>query len=300
MTLVARPTPSGTPPSAGDAAVLRVLGEAAAVLSVEAFEVSAQVEAVRRTVDASDHGFEDHGRLVFLPVGAVLPASNPNSDAQAGLQLHYLQRSDAGRAVVTSLYFHPDFLAQWPAKDVWGAPAFRRDLSTEHQVALCTATEALLEELFAPAPSAPGFGWMLRRSEVATALLRRAVDAVAVPFEACPVPACRFLAHESEREKIFAARALLEATTDRMVTIKELARKVAINECYLKKGFKALTGQTVYDFQHARRIQRAQHLLADEGRSVTEVSEELGFSSISHFSTAFKKATGIKPCELLK
>jgi len=25
----------------------------------------------------------------------------------------------------------------------------------------------------------------------------------------------------------------------------------------------------------------------------------LGYSSISHFSTAFKKHTGIKPCELL-
>jgi len=33
--------------------------------------------------------------------------------------------------------------------------------------------------------------------------------------------------------------------------------------------------------------------------SVTEVALFLGYSSISHFSTAFKKHTGLKPCELL-
>jgi AraC-like DNA-binding protein len=40
-------------------------------------------------------------------------------------------------------------------------------------------------------------------------------------------------------------------------------------------------------------------MLQQEGQTVSEVAGALGYSSISHFSTAFKKATGMKPCELL-
>ncbi len=82
-------------------------------------------------------------------------------------------------------------------------------------------------------------------------------------------------------------------------TIRDLARRVAINECYLKKGFKEIFGTTIFDFYQSQRMEHAKYLLYDKGLSVTEVSHLLGYSSISHFSTAFKKQTGIKPCELL-
>jgi AraC family transcriptional regulator len=78
-----------------------------------------------------------------------------------------------------------------------------------------------------------------------------------------------------------------------------LSRKVAINECYLKKGFKEMFGTTIFDFYQGQRMEHAKYLLYEKGLSVTEVSVMLGYSSISHFSTAFKKHTGLKPCELL-
>jgi len=46
-------------------------------------------------------------------------------------------------------------------------------------------------------------------------------------------------------------------------------------------------------------MEHAKYLLYEKGLSVTDVSAILGYSSISHFSTAFKKHTGLKPCELL-
>ena len=66
-----------------------------------------------------------------------------------------------------------------------------------------------------------------------------------------------------------------------------------------QKGFKELFGTTIFDFYQTQRMEHAKYLLYDKGLSVTEVSSLLGYSSISHFSTAFKKHTGIKPCELL-
>jgi AraC-like DNA-binding protein len=110
---------------------------------------------------------------------------------------------------------------------------------------------------------------------------------------------CKFLANEADREKIVKARELLIQHIGEPITIKELSRKVAINECYLKKGFKEMFGTTIFDFYQSQRMEHARYLLYEKGLSVTEVSLMLGYSSISHFSTAFKKHTGLKPCELL-
>ncbi len=110
---------------------------------------------------------------------------------------------------------------------------------------------------------------------------------------------CKFLANEQDREKIMRSREILLEHIGEPITIKELSRKVAINECYLKKGFKEMFGTTIFDFYQSQRMEHAKYLLYEKGLSVTEVSLLLGYSSISHFSTAFKKHTGLKPCELL-
>ncbi|WP_207496228.1 helix-turn-helix domain-containing protein [Aridibaculum aurantiacum] len=111
--------------------------------------------------------------------------------------------------------------------------------------------------------------------------------------------ACKFLADEAGREKIYLAREILLQHIGDPITIKELSRKVAINECYLKKGFKEIYGTTIFDFYQQQRMEHAKYLLYEKGLSVTDVSALLGYSSISHFSTAFKKHTGLKPCDLL-
>ncbi|HEX2606613.1 MAG TPA: AraC family transcriptional regulator [Flavisolibacter sp.] len=113
------------------------------------------------------------------------------------------------------------------------------------------------------------------------------------------VISCKFLANEADREKILKAREVLLQHIGEPLTIKELSRKVAMNECYLKKGFKEMFGTTIFDFYQSQRMEHAKYLLYEKGLSVTEVSVLLGYSSISHFSTAFKKHTGLKPCELL-
>ena len=110
---------------------------------------------------------------------------------------------------------------------------------------------------------------------------------------------CKFLANEADRDKIIKAREILLAHIGEPITIKELSRKAAINECYLKKGFREMFGTTIFDFYQSQRMEHARYLLYEKGLSVTDVSLMLGYSSISHFSTAFKKHTGLKPCELL-
>jgi len=111
---------------------------------------------------------------------------------------------------------------------------------------------------------------------------------------------CKFLEDERTREGIYKARDILLQHIGDPITIKALSRKVALNECYVKQGFKELFGVTIFDFFQQQRMEHAKYLLHEKGLSVTDVSAALGYSSISHFSAAFKKHTGIKPCELLK
>ncbi|HEY0298948.1 MAG TPA: AraC family transcriptional regulator [Arachidicoccus sp.] len=110
---------------------------------------------------------------------------------------------------------------------------------------------------------------------------------------------CRFLADAEGMEKIYMAKDMLLENLGAPITIKGLSRRVGINECYLKKGFKEVFGATIFDFYQQQRMDHAKYLLYQKGLSVTDVASILGYSSISHFSSAFKKQTGIKPCELL-
>ncbi len=233
---------------------------------------------------------EEHARFLTLPL----------DEGQYSVQLLYLKHGDnSDDAAIYSIEFYPDFFQQWPEDFLLQQKAFRFDCTAEQQFTICKQSEDLLELLLARSPD-NRFSHGLQLTETALHLFRRAIDQLNIRFTACPVPACRFLAYESEREKIAKARMILDDQYDESITIKELSRKVAMNECYLKKGFKALTGKTIHEYQQLQRITRAKVMLQDEGRSVTEVAALLGYSSISHFSTAFKRATGTKPCELLR
>ncbi len=272
-------------------ALTRMLGEEVAVLSCEETQINAWIQASRLTPEPTAvAGQESHGRMLLLPL----------SEGQQAVHLFYFFFPKDGDCRIVSLRIHPDFFMQWTQNWEETEPVFRAGQTTEQQFAIDPQMLLLLDAVFAQPPSASPFATALLRTETALHLLRRTIEAIHIPFTVCAVPACRFLAIDAEREKILAARDLLLAGTERPLTIKELARKVAMNECYLKKGFKALTGKTVHEFQHERRMARAVELLRSGGSTVSDVAIELGFLSISHFSTAFKKATGMKACELLR
>ena len=73
-------------------------------------------------------------------------------------------------------------------------------------------------------------------------------------------------------KKLSKAREILIQHIGEPITIKELSRKVAINECYLKKGFKEMFGTTIFDFYQSQRMEHARYLLYEKGLSVTDVS----------------------------
>jgi AraC-like DNA-binding protein len=269
----------------------RILGQNVQVMGRDVLEINRSVKAEWLNVSFSENTLpEEHARLLLFPI----------EDNQYCLQVAYIRPSEKKPfgAEVCWLQFMPGFFEQYPPETLATNPPFRFDQTTEQQFSICNQTVSLLEQLRNTAGLTP-FTEALQCTEIAVHLLRRAIESITVPFTVCPVPACRFLAFDTEREKVFEARRIIERNIDQSYTIKELSRMVAMNECYLKKGFKALIGKTIHDFQQDLRITKAKTLLQQQGQSVSDVANSLGYSSISHFSTAFKKATGMKPCELL-
>lgn len=274
-----------------EAPVERIIGQSARVLERVPLHISRDIHAERISISFVEGQWpESHARLNLYPI----------ADGAFCLQLLYLEYADQpGNAVINWIEFRPGFFEQYPVELLMTGRPFRFDQVTEEQFTICAQSTLLLQQL-QQAGNIKDFDQALKHTETVLHLLRRAIESVTTPFTVCPVPACRFLAHDSEREKVLDARRVIEQTIDQPMTIKELSRKVAMNECYLKKGFKALVGKTIHEYQQELRIGKAKELLRQQGQSVSDVANTLGYSSISHFSTAFKKATGMKPCELLQ
>ncbi len=87
---------------------------------------------------------------------------------------------------------------------------------------------------------------------------------------------------------------LLERNGD--MSISDIAKKCGVSECYFRRLFMEYSGMSPMDFRQHYRIEKAKQLLmSDEGLSITEIAEELGFADVYHFSKTFKKYSGMAP-----
>lgn len=93
-------------------------------------------------------------------------------------------------------------------------------------------------------------------------------------------------------------RIKLALATDlsRRWTLAEIAAEVGGSPVYLTQVFQQVEGLPLYRYQLGLRLARALDLLARE-EDLTAIALELGFSSHSHFSTAFQRAYGRSPSD---
>ncbi len=158
----------------------------------------------------------------------------------------------------------------------------------------CCSTQLLLHELVTA--KVEGLQELLLLESKALALLLCFQKEASATDTVCD--SCKFLSKPLEKEKFYTAREILLNQLNEPPTIPELAMKIGINQCYLKKGFKELFGSTVYDFVQEQRMLKARLLLTTTDLSIAQVAAEIGFTSSGNFSTAFKRITGVFPSEL--
>lgn len=90
------------------------------------------------------------------------------------------------------------------------------------------------------------------------------------------------------------AASILEKNMQSPPDIQSLAKLVGINDHKLKQGFNYIYKQPPFTYLRERRLSRARDLLT-QGVSVTKVAEEVGYKSVSHFSSVYKKRFGQTP-----
>lgn len=79
-----------------------------------------------------------------------------------------------------------------------------------------------------------------------------------------------------------------------------LADKAGISEIYLRRLFKDVFGLPPRQYLLDIRIRRARQLLSEQHLTVTQIAEICGFSSLYHFSRAFREITGTTPTDFRK
>jgi len=77
--------------------------------------------------------------------------------------------------------------------------------------------------------------------------------------------------------------------------LADIARTVGLSQHHFLRAYKASTGQTPFLWFTQQRIERAKELMARRNMPLTEVAYALGFSSLGHFSTTFRRVTGKTP-----
>lgn len=103
-------------------------------------------------------------------------------------------------------------------------------------------------------------------------------------------------AHQPVDERVWVAINRIErAELHEPLREAELAKLAGVSKSHLNRLFVINTGKTPADYWAERRIQAARSALTESGRSVKIIAYELGFSSLSHFSTWLRKKTGNSP-----
>ena len=81
------------------------------------------------------------------------------------------------------------------------------------------------------------------------------------------------------------------------LSIEKICWDNMISRTQLQKIIHTETGVGIIDYFSQLKIEAAKHLIRDGHLNYTEISQELGFSSIHYFSRRFKKITGMPPSE---
>lgn len=106
--------------------------------------------------------------------------------------------------------------------------------------------------------------------------------------------------HEHDIALIESVRAELLKDLDRTFTLKELALKTGISKSKLARGFKQMTGATVYGYQLQARLERAKEMLLTSEAPISDIGADTGYQAVDSFSKAFKKQYGLSPLDYRK
>ncbi|HIC80090.1 MAG TPA: AraC family transcriptional regulator [Kiloniellaceae bacterium] len=87
----------------------------------------------------------------------------------------------------------------------------------------------------------------------------------------------------------------IEANLSKTLSNTDLSNLARLPQLRFARAFKAATGRTPHQYVLARRISRAQELLAAGDMPIVEIAYACGFASQSHMTDVFRQKLGVTP-----
>lgn len=113
-------------------------------------------------------------------------------------------------------------------------------------------------------------------------------------------PGTEVRATRRQQRTVANAEALIAERYTEPLTLSQLAGEVFCSPFHLCRLFKRLTGTSIHQRLNSLRLRDAVPAVMEGDESLTQISAELGFASLSHFSAAFRQAFGVPPSRLRK
>lgn len=94
-------------------------------------------------------------------------------------------------------------------------------------------------------------------------------------------------------------RELMCARLDGSLRFSQVCRGVGLSQTVFKERFRRYAGITVMEYYRRLRIEEAKRRLRAGGKNISQIADELGYSSTAAFSRQFKKLMRLTPSEYL-
>ncbi len=102
----------------------------------------------------------------------------------------------------------------------------------------------------------------------------------------------------AHREIVDQTKELLAARFRERLTMGEIAGAIGVSRFHLSRVFRSCTGFSLHGYRNQLRLRAALERLVDPETVLPPLAAELGFSSHSHFTAAFREAFGVAPSAL--
>ncbi|MEO0527404.1 MAG: AraC family transcriptional regulator [Bacteroidota bacterium] len=117
--------------------------------------------------------------------------------------------------------------------------------------------------------------------------------------EDADIEQCPFLVDEDNVNRIRRAKEIMISRMAEPPTLSELSEEIGLSLKKLKEGFKQIYGDSVFSFLFDYKMEYARKMLETGKHNVNEVGLKVGYSTASHFITAFKKKYNTTPKKYL-
>ncbi|MEC5146443.1 AraC family transcriptional regulator [Chitinophaga sp. 212800010-3] len=105
----------------------------------------------------------------------------------------------------------------------------------------------------------------------------------------------KFRLSAGDLSRIYMARDIIVEDIQHPPSLTTLTRMSGLNEFKLKAGFKSVFSTTVFGYLNDHRLLLAKKWIARGDKALSEIAYDCGYSSLAHFSNAFKKKFGASP-----